>query len=108
MQQNYPFQPRGASGTTPTAQTALAITAAVQQITLPPIPAEGCSMLIAVDGASNVSWSYGVSSGLTISNGVFMLANAKETFSIPGGITQLSVIGASAVGTFRVIVGDGT
>ena len=108
MQQNYPFQPRGASGTTPTAQTALAITAAVQQITLPLIPAEGCSMLIAVDGASNVAWSFGISSGLTISNGVFMLANSKETFGVPGGITQLSVIGASAVGTFRVIIGDGT
>lgn len=107
MQQNYPFQPRGASGTTPTAQTALVISAAVQQITLPLIPAEGCSMLIAVDGAANVAWSFGASSGLTINNGVFMLANTKEVFGVPGGTLQLSVIGASAAGTFRVTIGDG-
>lgn len=107
MQQNYPFQPRGASGTTPTAQVALSITAAVQQITLPTMPTEGCTALIAVDGSANVAWCYGVSSGLTISNGVFMLANSKESFSIPGGISQLSVIGASALGTFRVVIGDG-
>ncbi len=107
MQQNYPFQPRGGSGTTPTAQVALAITAAVQQITIPAVPVEGGTMIIAVDGASNVAWSYGASSGLTINNGVFMFANSNETFTIPGGITQLSVIGASAAGTFRVIVGDG-
>jgi hypothetical protein len=107
MQQNYPFQPRGAQGTTPTAQTAASITAAVTQLTLPPIPAEGCSALIAVDGAANVAWSFGTSSGLTISNGVFMFANSKEIFSIPGGVTTISLIGASAAGTLRVVVGDG-
>lgn len=107
MQQNYPFQPRGASGTTPTAQAALSITASVQQLTLPSIPAEGCSARIIVDGTANVAWSYGTSSSLSISNGVFMLANTSEVFSIPGGVTQLSVIGASAAGTFRVVIGDG-
>lgn len=107
MQQDFPFQPRGATGTTPTAQTALAITAAVQQITLPLMPAEGGSMMISVDGASSVAWSFGVSASLSISNGVFMFANTKEVFGCPGGITQLSVIGASAAGTFRVVIGDG-
>lgn len=106
-QQEFPFQPRGASGTTPAAQTSIAITAAVQQLTLPPIPAEGCSALITVDGASNVAWSFGVSSGLTLGNGVFLLANTQGAFSIPGGVTQMSVIGASAAGTFRVVIGDG-
>ena len=107
MQQNYPFQPRGASGATPTAQTSIAISAAVQQLTLPPLPVEGGSMLVAVDGASNIAWCYGVSAGLTIGNGVFMFANTKQVFSIPPGITQLSVIGATAAGVFRVVVGDG-
>lgn len=104
--QQYPFQPRGAIGTTPTAQTAQSITAAVSTFNIS-VPADGCSVLIAVDGASNVAWSYGASSGLTLSNGVFMLSNTKETFTMPGGITQMSVIGASASGTFRVIIGDG-
>lgn len=107
MQQNYPFQPRGGQGTTPTTQATLAITTAVQQLTLPQIPSDGCSMIVSVDGASNVAWSYGVSSGLTINNGVFMFGNTKETFTIPAGVTQLSVIGASAVGTLRVNIGDG-
>ena len=108
MQQNYPFQPRGATGTIPTAQATLAITAAVQQLTIPLIPQEGCSILIAVDGASNIAWSFGVSSGLTIGNGVFMFANSKETFGCPPYTTQISFIGASAVGNIRVTVGDGT
>ena|ERR1700676_1104600 len=107
MQQDYPFQPRGASGTTPAAQTNIAITAAVQQLTLPPIPAEGCTALITVDGAANVAWSFGASSGLTLGNGVFLLANTRSAFGIPGGTTQMSVIGASAAGTFRVVIGDG-
>ena len=108
MQQNYPFQPRGALGATPTAQTNLAITAAVQQLTIPLIPQEGCSILIAVDGGSNIAWSFGVATNLTIGNGVFMFANSKETFGCPPYTTQISVIGASALGTIRVIVGDGT
>ena len=108
MQQNFPFQPRGASGATPTAQTSQAITAAVQQLTLPLIPNEGCSILIAVDGGSNIAWSFGVSAGLTIGNGVFMFANSKETFGCPPYTTVISYIGASAVGNIRVIIGDGT
>jgi len=108
MQQQYPFQPRGASGTTPTAQVATTIAATVTTFNIPPMGADGGSILIAVDGTANVAWSYGASTGLTVSNGVFMLANTKETFSIPGGVTQMSVIGASAAGTFRVMVGDGT
>lgn len=107
MQQNYAFQPRGASGTTPNAQTNIAVTASVQQLTLPPIPQEGGSMRIVVDGTSNIAWSFGVSSGLTIGNGVHMLANTVEAYSIPGGVTQLSVIGASTGSTMRVIIGDG-
>lgn len=107
MQQQFPFQPRGASGTTPTAQTNIAVTAAVQQLTLPAIPAEGCSMRVVVDGTANIAWSYGVSSGLTLDNGVHMLAQTVEVYSVPAGTTQLSVIGAATGSTLRVIVGDG-
>lgn len=107
MQQQYPFQPRGASGTTPAAQTSQAIAATVTTFSLPNVPVEGCTMMISVDGGANVAWSFGASSGLTMNNGVFMFANSKEAFSVPGGTTQLSVIGASATGTFRVVLGDG-
>lgn len=107
MQQDYPFQPIGATGTTPTASTALAVTASVQQITLPAVPRDGGSMRIVVDGTSNIAWSYGVSSSLTMSNGTSMLANTVETFSLPGGTTQLSVIGVSTGSTIRVSVGNG-
>ena len=108
MQQNYPFQPRGSSATTPTIQYNAPITTGITQVTFPPISQDGASVLIAIDGASNVSWCYGVSSGLTVGNGSFMFGNTKETFGLPGGVTQISLIGASAVGTFRVIIGDGT
>lgn len=106
MQQQFPFQPRGASGTTPSAQTAQAIAATVSTFSIT-VPADGCTALIAVDGAANIAWSYGASSGLTMNNGVFMFANSKESFTMPGGTTQMSIIGASAAGTFRVILGDG-
>ena len=107
MQQNYPFQPRGASGTTPNSQATLSISSSVQQITLPPVPAEGCSMVVVVDGNSNVAWSFGASSGLTINNGMFQQSNTTQSYSLPGGVTQLSVIGSASAGIFRVNVGDG-
>lgn len=107
MQQDFPFQPRGATGTTPAANVSLAVTAAVQQITIPPVPAEGGTMRIVVSGTQEIAWSYGVSSGLSLSNGVAMLANTIESFSIPGGVTQLSVVAAATGSTIRVHVGDG-
>lgn len=107
MQQGYPFQPRGASGTTPTANASLAVTASVQQITLPAVPAEGGTMRIVVSGTQEIAWSYGVSSGLLLTNGVTMVANTVESFTIPGGVTQLSVIAAATGSTIRVHIGDG-
>jgi hypothetical protein len=107
MQQQYPYQPRGATGTTPTAGAVLAVTASVQQITLPKVPQEGGTMRIVIDGTDTIAWSYGASSGLTLTNGIFMLGGSTEVFTIPGGITQLSVIGATTGTNFRVTVGDG-
>lgn len=107
MQQQYPFQPRGASGNPPAAQASIAVTTAVQQLTLPQIPSEGGSMRIVVDGTANVAWSFGVVAGLTMNNGLPMLANTVESFSIPAGVTQLSVVGSATGSTIRVVVGDG-
>ena len=108
MQQNYPFQPRGAVGTTPAGQTSIAVTAAVQQLTLPPVPAEGGSMRLVNAGTQTIYWSYGVSASLSTSNGVPMLPNTVETFSVPGGTTQLSVIAGATGSTLIATVGDGT
>lgn len=107
---NNAFQPSGAQGTTPSVQTNIAVTTAVQQLTLPAgvNAMQGGAMRIVVDGTSNVAWAYGVSSGLTIGNGVHMLANTVETFYLPPGVTQISLIGASTGSTVRVVCGDGT
>lgn len=111
MQQNFPFQPSGAQGATPSASVAIAITAAVQQITLPATSSDDNAMLIMVDDApgtgARVAWSYGVSSGLAIGNGVPMMPGDTRVFALPPGVTQLSVIGSAATGTFRVCVGRG-
>lgn len=94
------FQPIGV-------QASIAVTAVVQQLDLPAIPAGGGAMRVVVDGTANVAWTYGAVAGLTLNTGVHMLANTVEVFSIPGNVTQLSVIGAAAGSTLRVIVGDG-
>jgi len=107
MQQSYPFQPSGATGETPTAQAALVISASVQQLNLPATASDDNTMQVSVDGAASVAWSYGVSASLTLSNGCFVAANTTRVFLLPPRVTQLSVIGASAVGTLRVVVGQG-
>lgn len=107
MQQQYPFQPRGAVGTTPNTQVNIAVTSAVQQVNLPVLPSEGVSMRVVVDGTQGIAWSYGSSSGLTVGNGVYMLPNTVEVFNLPPSVTQLSVIAAASGSTLRVILGDG-
>lgn len=101
------FQPRGAVGATPVAQTSIAVTTAVQQLALPPVPAEGATLRLVADGTSSIAWAYGSSAGLTMLNGVPMLPNTVETFAVPGGTTAISVIGSAAGTTLRATVGDG-
>lgn len=107
MNINMPFQPSGATGTTPNAQTTVAISTAVQQINLPAASNDANTMVVIVDQSVSVAWSYGVSSGLTLDNGVFLRGPTSAIFALPLGVTQLSVIGSAAVGNFRVVVGIG-
>jgi hypothetical protein len=104
------FNPLGsapASGA-PTAQQNVAVTTGVQQVNLPsPAVFDNQTVRLVVDGSANIAWCCGNNSSLTMNNGVHMLANTVETFSVPVGTTQLSVIGAAAGSTFRVFVGDG-
>lgn len=101
----FAFQPAGAQGATPTASTTLAVTTSVAQLTLPVWP-QAKSLRLVNNGAAAIAWSYGVSANLSMTNGVVMLPNTVETFSIPPGTTQLSVIGAAA-SSFSASVGEG-
>lgn len=106
MQQNYPFQPRGAAALSATQNTAnIAVTAAAQQIPLPLVPAEGGTMRLVNSGNQVIFWLYG-NLAVTTANGVPMLPNTVETFSTPPG-TQLSVIAAATGSTLYVTIGDG-
>ncbi len=107
MQQQYPFAPLGAIGTTPTAQATLAVSAAVQQVTLPIVPSDGCTMRLITDGGTGIAWAAGTSASLTVANGCFQMPNTTFDYSVPSGVTQISVIGASAAGTLRIILGHG-
>lgn len=99
------FQPAGAQGTTPAASTLIAVTTSVQQVALPSFNAR--TMRLVNDGTAKMAWSYGVSPGLTMTNGALLLPNTVETFST-GGATQLSVIGSAAGSNLSISVGEGS
>jgi len=107
MQQLHPFAPNGAIGATPTAQTTLAVSAAVQQVTIPLVPQGGCTMRLITDGGTGIAWAAGTAGSMTINNGCFQMPNTTQDYSVPQGVTQISVIGASAAGTLRIILGIG-
>lgn len=107
MQQQYPFQSNGMATATPTAQTTAAITAGVTQLTLPAMPMDGGSLRLVVNSTSNVSWCYGTNANLTIDNGCFLLTATSQIFTIPGGVTVISLIGSAANGNLRAMVGQG-
>jgi hypothetical protein len=106
---NKPFAAKGLAntGAAPTGQTALALTAAVQTLTLPVPAVEGGCLRIVADGGTGLAWCLGVNAALTIDNGAFLLPNTFDTWEIPNGFTQISVIGASAAGKIRVHFGEG-
>lgn len=64
-------------------------------------------MRVVNSGTANIAWCYGVNAALTMADGVVMLPNTVEVFALPGSVTQLSVIGASAGSTMIVCAGDG-
>lgn len=105
-----PFRPKGLSNpaAAPTGQVPLALTAAVQTLTLPANSSEGGTLRIVVDGGTGLAWCYGVNPLLTINNGEHMLAGSFDTFELEKGWSQISVIGASAAGTIRVHFGEGS
>lgn len=109
MQQNYPFQPRGANQISAVSTNSGAVTASATQITLPQTAAEGGTMRLVNSGPNTVFFLYGnvavTASGTAM--GVPLLPNSAESFSLPGNVTQISVIAATTGNTLYVTMGDG-
>ncbi|WP_157903226.1 hypothetical protein [Cupriavidus malaysiensis] len=100
------FYPSGAAQNPPTAGAALAVTAAVQQISLPATLTRAATVRIANYGTQPIAFAYGTAAGLTMANGVFMLAGTVETFYLPAGTSKLSLIAPGPGSTVYVSVGD--
>ena len=111
MQVQFPFPPRAANQNPPLAQDQIGTTAAVQTLTLTNSAGAGneteCTIRVVNQGTDITSWCYGTRPGLTLNNGVLMLPNTVETFSLPAQVATLSVIGSAGENTFRVNPGDG-
>ena len=112
MQQSFPFGPRSANLAVPAAQANLAVGTAAATLTLPGMLANNetaaeATIRVHVDGSQPIAWCWGNNANLTYANGVSMLGNSVETFSVPGGISQMSFIALAAGSTVRVILGDG-
>ncbi len=106
MQTQFAFLPRGANQNPPVTQVEIAVTAGVQQLTVPQVETE-CTIRVVNDGPSALAWCFGAQAGLTLNNGVYMLPTTVETFTLPAGVTQISVIGAATGSNLRVHFGDG-
>lgn len=107
MNPQLAFQPGGSSTNPPTCSAAVVATTSVQVLALPPTLIQNGTMLLVNQGTANVAWCYGNNTGLTMTNGVVVLANTSRVFALPGNVTQLSVIGSAAGSTFSAVVGDG-
>lgn len=109
MQSGFPFLPRGANQNPPKSQDQIATTNAVQQLNLTNtgnVETE-CTIRVVNQGTDVTAWCFGAAAGLTLNNGVLMLPNTVETFTLPAGVSQISLIGSAGGNTFRVIAGDG-
>jgi hypothetical protein len=100
--QTFPFQPDGGASST----TNGAVTASSAQITLPAIGSDGGSLLLTNIGTQTVFIAYGnVTASVTTS--MPLLAASAQTISVPGGVTQLSVIAAATGSTLYCTAGRG-
>lgn len=112
MQSPFAFNPRGANQNPPVAQDEVATTTAQQALTLTNSAPGGGNMTettirVVNQGNDVTAWCFGNQAGLTLNNGVLMLPNTVETFTLPAKVTQISVIGSAGGNTLRVHPGDG-
>lgn len=102
MQQNYPFQPKATAATT----LNIAVTASNQTFTLPTAPNNGGTMRLVNSGTQTIFWAYGTVTS-SVSTSTPLLPNTVETFTLPGGVTELSVIAGATGSTLYATVGEG-
>ncbi len=100
-----PCLPDRAYGPTPAASTQVAVTTAVQTLTLP--AANGGNMRLVNNGTAAIAWCYGPAANLSMTNGVVMLPNTVEIFDRNQNAAQLSVIGSAAGSTLIAHIGNG-
>ena len=92
----------------PTGTASVAVTTSIQQITLPGAPYGGETIGRFVNsGTQTIFWCYGTSASLSVSNGMPMMANTAELFTLPKSITKISVIGPATGSTLYITAGDG-
>ncbi len=96
------FQPRGGVSTT----TNVAVTGSSQQLTLPSNSADGGTMILYAKGTQDVFWCYG-SATASVSTSTPLAAGTTQVFALPGGVSQISVIGATTGTTLYATIGDG-
>lgn len=67
------------------------------------------SLEISCDGGTGLAFVFSDAAvtNLTYGNGVVVLANQSKCYTVPPGCTGITVIGASASGTMRMIPGSG-
>lgn len=109
MQSQFAFTPRASNQTTPAGTVNGAVTASVTQINLPtgaPYATETVGRFVN-SGTQTIFWAYGSEASLSPSNGVPMLPNTVETFTLPPGISQISVIAGATGSTLYITAGDG-
>lgn len=109
MQAQFAFLPRASNQNPPAGSVQGAVTAAVTQINLPaPAPYETeTTALFSNIGSQWVYWCFGAQAGLTTANGVPVGPGTQQTFTIPAGVSQISVIAGATGSTLAVTVGDG-
>jgi len=102
MQQQYPFQPSATAATT----LNIAVTAANQTFTIPAPASNGGTIRLANVGSQVVFWAYGTVTS-AVATSTPLLPNTAEVFTLPGGVTRLSVIAAATGSTLYATIGEG-
>ena len=103
MQQDFPFQVAGGAANT----SNIAVTAASQTFNLAPsVGADGGTMRLVNLGTQTVFIALGTVTA-SVTTSMPMLANSAETFSLPGGVTSLSVISTATGSTLYASIGIG-
>jgi len=100
-----------APAATPDFQASIGLTASPQYLAFPSgmLAGPGSTVYVFADGGSGLAFCFSTANvpALTYSNGLPVPANSVHSFRVPQGATGISVIGQSASGTCRLVLGEG-